>query len=60
MQRIETMNPTAVWRQATKEDWESGLEVRWKSPDGSWRYPRGIQAENLLHFDTARCEVRAA
>lgn len=58
MQSAEKLSPTAVWRQATIDDRESGLEVRWMAPDGSWRYPRGIQAENLLHFDTTRCEVR--
>lgn len=56
----ENLTPFEGWRQATEDDRKSGLEVRWLGHDGTWRYPSGVQAENLLHFDTERCEVRAA
>lgn len=55
----ENLNPIERWRPAEKDDGNTGLQVRWLGHDGAWRYPSGIQAENLLHFDTARCEVRA-
>lgn len=44
------------WRKATKEDIGKGLDVRWLSDTG-WKYPQGIQADNLLAFDTDRCEI---
>lgn len=45
-----------TWRKATVADIGKGLEVRWLSETG-WLYPVGIQADNLLTFDTGRCEV---
>lgn len=49
-----------TWRKAFASDIDTAAPVRWRAGDGSWRYPTGMQADNLLHFDTARCEVLAA
>lgn len=49
----------ASWRPATDADRGTDVPVRWRADDGAWRYPSGIQADNLLQFDTKRCEVAA-
>jgi hypothetical protein len=49
--------PAPTWRKACTADIDTAAPVRWLSDDGSWRYPTGIQADNLLHFDANRCEV---
>ena len=49
-----------TWRKASAADIHTAATVRWKDDNGSWRYPKGIRADNLLHFDTERCEVLSA
>ncbi|TXG99981.1 MAG: hypothetical protein E6R08_00680 [Nevskiaceae bacterium] len=49
----------ASWRPATDADRGTDAPVRWRADAGAWRYPSGMQADNLLQFDTKRCEVAA-